>query len=66
MNIQCIYNGPYGFEDPTDWDAEEFIQAGKRSLDDVDEEGLDEDENSSASRINAESSRVPCKKKRRS
>lgn len=48
VTVLTIFNGPYGFEDPTDWSVDGFVGAAKRDRDSDDDE-----ENSSASRINA-------------
>jgi hypothetical protein len=55
VEILNIMNGPYGLEDSKEWDVDGFCAAASDDEDMSDEEG---DENSSASRMNAESGRA--------
>lgn len=38
ISVHCIYNGPYNFKKPTDWDAQTLIEYRKRKREDSDEE----------------------------
>ena len=56
VTILNIFNGPFGFDDPSAWNTEAFIEGAKRSLE-SDAESDEGDENS-ATRVNAESGRA--------
>lgn len=59
MTLLSILNGPFCFDDPLAWNADTFVDSAKRGLDSDDDVSDEEgDENSSASRINAGSSRA--------
>jgi len=57
MTVLFIFNGPYNFKSPLDWDVDKLVAIGKRSNDEIEDEGNDEnDENAGSSRNQA---RIP-------